>query len=104
LKTKTREKNISLTLKNITAVEGLLFHNSHFDAIYSYIFYNMSFNDNELKFLFDESHRVLKIGLLLFSVRSNHDIVYRKGSKIAENLYDIKCFKIRFFTSLLYRE
>jgi hypothetical protein len=64
----------------------------------------MSFNDNELKFLFDESHRVLKIGLLLFSVRSNHDIVYRKGSKIAENLYDINGFKIRFFTSLLYRE
>jgi hypothetical protein len=104
LKTNTREKNISLTLKNITEVEGLLFHNSHFDAIYSNIFYNMSFNDNELKFLFNESNRVLRQVFYYFSVRSNHDIMYRKGSKIAENLYDINGFQIRFFRSLLYRK
>ncbi|MGI9012436.1 MAG: hypothetical protein ACR2F1_14795 [Nitrososphaeraceae archaeon] len=58
----------------------------------------MSFNDNELKFLFDESHRVLNTGLLLFSVRSNHEIMYRR-SKIAENIYDINDFRIGFFTT-----
>ena len=104
MKTKTREKNISFNFKNITAVEELLFHNNHFDVIYSYIFYNMSFNDNELKFLFNESNRVLRQVFYYFSVRSNHDIMYRKGSKIAENLYDINGFQIRFFRSLLYRE
>jgi hypothetical protein len=43
----------------------------------------MSFNDNELKFLFNESNRVLRQVFYYFSVRSNHDIMYRKGSKIA---------------------
>ena len=59
----------------------------------------MGFTDDELKFLFNESNRVLKNkGLLSFSVRSDKDIIYRKGTKIAENIYDINSFKIRFFT------
>ena len=37
-------------------------------------------------------------GLLSFSVRNDHDIMYKKGSKIAENIYDINGFHIRFFT------
>jgi hypothetical protein len=37
-------------------------------------------------------------GLLSFSVRSDKDIMYRKETKIAEHIYDINDFKIRFFT------
>ena len=37
-------------------------------------------------------------GLLSFSVRNHHDVMYKKGSKIAENIYDINGFHIRFFT------
>ena len=63
------------------------------------MFYNMGFTDDELKFLFSESNRVLKNnGLLSFSVRNNKDIMYKKGTKIAENIYDINGFQIRFFT------
>ena len=59
----------------------------------------MGFTDDELKFLFSESKRVLKNdGLLSFSVRNDKDIMYRKGTKTAENIYDINGFQIRFFT------
>ena len=63
------------------------------------MFYNMGFSDDELKFLFDESDRVIKTnGLLSFSVRNDKDIMYKKGTKIAENIYDIDDFHILFFT------
>jgi ubiquinone/menaquinone biosynthesis C-methylase UbiE len=99
LKSKLKESDLDINLKNINAVEGLPFHNNHFDAVYSHMFYNMGFSDDELKFLFNESNRVLKNnGLLSFSVRSDKDIMYKKGTKIAENVYDINGFYIRFFT------
>ena len=62
------------------------------------MFYNMSFTDEELKFLFNESKRVLKNKLLSFSVRNDKDIMYRKGTEVTENIYDINDFQIRFFT------
>ena len=59
----------------------------------------MGFTDNELKILFSESKRVLKNeGLLSFSVRNDKDIIYKKGTKVTENVYDINGFQIRFFT------
>ena len=59
----------------------------------------MGFNDDELKFFFSESKRVLKSrGLLSFSVRNGKDIMYKKGTKVTENVYDINDFHIRFFT------
>jgi hypothetical protein len=59
----------------------------------------MGFTDDELNFLFNESRRVLKNkGLLSFSVRNDKDIMYKKGTKITENIYDINGFQIRFFT------
>ena len=59
----------------------------------------IGFTDDELNFLFNESKRVLKNkGLLSFSVRSDKDIMYKKGTKIIENIYDINGFQIRFFT------
>jgi hypothetical protein len=68
-------------------------------SVYSDMFYNMGFTDDELDFIFSESKRVLKNkGLLSFSVRSDKDIMYNKGTKIEENVYDINGFQIRFFT------
>jgi SAM-dependent methyltransferase len=99
LTAKTKAINLDTNLKNINAVEGLPFPDNYFDVIYSHMFYNMGFTDDELKFLFSESNRVLKYkGLLSFSVRNDNDIMYKKGTKIAENIYDINGFQIRFFT------
>ena len=99
LTTKTKTLNLDINLKNINAVEGPPFSNDYFDAVYSHMFYNMGFTDNELKFLFSESRRILKNeGLLSFSVRNDIDIMYKKGTKITENIYDINGFQIRFFT------
>jgi hypothetical protein len=59
----------------------------------------MGFTDNELKLLFNESNRVLKNkGLLSFSLRSDKDIMYKKGTKVIENIYNINGFQLRFFT------
>ncbi|MGE5635147.1 MAG: class I SAM-dependent methyltransferase [Deltaproteobacteria bacterium] len=99
LTTKTKKLNLDINLKNINAVEGLPFSNNLFDAVYSHMFYNMGFSDDKLKFLFNESNRVLKNNSLLsFSVRNDKDIMYKKGTKIAEDVYDINGFQIRFFT------
>jgi hypothetical protein len=65
------------------------------------MFYNMDFTDNNLKFLFVETNRVLKNKRILsFSVRNNKDIMYRKCTKITENIYNINGFQIRFFTKI----
>lgn len=96
---KAKTLNLDINLKNINAVEGLPFSNDYFDAVYSHMFYNMGFTDDELKFLFKETKRVLKnTGLLSFSVRNDKDIMYKKGTKVTENIYDINNFQIRFFT------
>lgn len=87
LTAKTKESSLNVYLKNNNAVEGLPFHNNHFDAIYSHMFYNMDFSDDELKILFIETKRVLKNkGLLSFSVRSDKDIMYKKGTKVADKI------------------
>jgi SAM-dependent methyltransferase len=99
LTTKTKELNLDINLKYINAVEGLPFSNGYFDAVYSHMFYNMGFSDDELKFLFNESKRVLKSkGILSFSVRNDKDIMYKKGTKLSGSIYDINGFQIRFFT------
>ncbi len=96
---KIREKNISINLKYFDARRALPFGNSYFDAIYSHMFYNMSFTDKDLGFLFTECSRVLKdSGLLYFSVRSDNDVLYNKGKKVDSNVYEINGFQIRFFT------
>ena len=96
---KLRQKNISLDLRHFKARQTLPYDSSYFDAVYSHMFYNMSFTDEELGFLFKESHRVLKNnGLLYFSVRSDKDVLYNKGKKIDNDIYEINGFQIRFFT------
>jgi SAM-dependent methyltransferase len=99
LRAKSKALNLDINLKNMDAVKGLSFPYCYFDAIYAHMFYNMGFADDKLNFLFNESRHVIKNkGLLSFSVRSNKDIMYKKGTKIAENVYDINGFQIRFFT------
>jgi len=99
LTAKAKELHLDINLKNLNTVEGLPFPNNYFDSIYSHVFYNMGFSDEELEFLFKEANRILKDkGLLLFSVRNYKDITYRKGTKLTENIYNINNFHIRFFT------
>ena len=96
---KIRQKNISLDLRHFKARETLPYDSSYFDAVFSHMFYNMRFTDEELDFLFKESNRVLKNnGLLYFSVRSDKDVLYNKGKKIDNNIYEVNGFQIRFFT------
>jgi SAM-dependent methyltransferase len=96
---KKGQKNISLDLRHFKARQALPYDSSYFDAVYSHMFYNMRFTDEELRSLFKESNRVLKNnGLLYFSVRSDKDVLYNKGKKIDNNIYEINGFQIRFFT------
>ncbi|MGI0030063.1 MAG: class I SAM-dependent methyltransferase [Nitrososphaeraceae archaeon] len=96
---KIRQKNISLDLRHFKARQTLPYDSCYFDAVYSHMFYNMRFTDEELGFLFKESNRVLKNnGLLYFSVRSDKDVLYNKGKKIDNNIYEVNGFQIRFFT------
>jgi SAM-dependent methyltransferase len=98
---KIKGKNIALHLSHFEVRQALPFDSSHFDAIYSHMFYNMRFTDEELNYLFKESSRVLKNnGLLCFSVRSDKDVFYNKGKKIGSNIYEINGFQIRFLTKM----
>lgn len=100
LNERTRKENVSINLQNFDAQSGLPFDNNYFDVVYSHMFYNMNFTDDQLKFLFNESSRVLKDnGLLYFSVRSDKDTQYNKGIRIDNNIYEINNFQIRFFTT-----
>jgi SAM-dependent methyltransferase len=96
---KIGRSKISLHLRHFEVKQTLPFDISYFDAIYSHMFFNMRFTDEELRFLFSESSRVLKNnGLLYFSVRSDKDTQYNKGKKIGDKIYEINGFQIRFFT------
>jgi SAM-dependent methyltransferase len=93
------EKNLTIIPVIRNPSEGILFYNSYFDAIYSHLFFNMRFTDEQLKYLLVEVNRVLKVGgLNLFSVRSDNDAMYKKGIEVERNIYDINGFQIRFFT------
>jgi SAM-dependent methyltransferase len=88
-----------LNLRHFEARQTLPFDTGYFDAVYSHMFYNMRFTDEEVSYLFKESRRLLKnSGLLYFSVRSDKDFLYNKGKKIDINIYEINGFQIRFFT------
>lgn len=93
--------NKGLPMKAIVcdARSGMPFRDNEFDAVYSHMFFNMHFTRANLRFLFDEVKRVLKPdGMHLFSVRNDKDNLYAKGKQIADGIYDINGFQIRFFT------
>jgi len=98
---KIKGKNIALHLSHFEVRQDLPFDSNYFDAVYSHMFYNMRFTDEELSYLFKESSRVLKNnGFLCFSVRSDKDVFYNKGKKIGSNIYEINGFQIRFLTKM----
>jgi SAM-dependent methyltransferase len=95
----TTEKNLPIRPIINNASDGIPFDNSYFDAVYSHMFFNMRFTDDQVKSLFVEVNKVLKNGgLNLFSVRSDNDAMYKKGTQVEKNIYDINGFQIRFFT------
>ncbi len=78
---------------------GFPYKDQEFDAVYSHMFFSMNFTSAELKFLFGEVRRVLKPnGFHFFSVRSDKDRFYGKGRQIADGIYDVNGFQIRFFS------
>ena len=80
------------------AKKGLPYKDKEFDAVYSHMFFSMHFTNQELKFLFSEARRVLKSnGFHFFSVRSNNDQFYGKGKQVADGIYNVNAFEIRFF-------
>lgn len=94
-----KEKHLSFRPMIHNANQGIPFDDSYFDAVYSHMFFNMRFSADRLNLLFDEVNRVLKKqGLNLFSVRSDHDTMYRKGTVVEKDIYEINRFQIRFFT------
>ena len=75
----TTEKNLPIRPIINNASDGIPFENSYFDAVYSHMFFNMRFTDDQVKSLFVEVNRVLKNGgLNLFTVRSENDAMYKK--------------------------
>ncbi len=96
---KATNKDLSIKSVACDARSGIPFSNEEFDAVYSHMFFNMHFTKAELRFLFDEIKRVLKPnGMHFFSVRSDKDRLYGTGKQIADGIYDINGFHIRFFT------
>ena len=45
----TREKNLRIKPMIHNASEGILFNGSYFDVLYSHMFFNMRFTDDQLK-------------------------------------------------------
>jgi hypothetical protein len=95
----TTEKNLPIIPMIHNPSNGIPFDDSYFDAVYSHMFFNMRFSADKLEYLFIQVNRVLKNEALnLFSVRSHHDAMYKKGTLVENNIYDINGFQIRFFT------
>lgn len=94
------EKNLSnLHASVFDARNSLPFKDNEFDAVYSHMFFTMSFSWDELKAIAHEVIRVLKRNCFnFFSVRNRNDRVYGKGIKIDENIYEYKTFPVRFFS------
>jgi len=94
-----KQNHLQISARVHDARKGLPYSHGEFDAVYSHMFFSMHFTVKELKFLFGEVRRILKDnGFHYLSVRSRKDRFYGKGNKVANNVYDVKGFVIRFFT------
>jgi SAM-dependent methyltransferase len=94
------EKILPIHVSTFDARTSLPFDASYFDAVYSHMFYNMRFTCEEITMLFKEVNRISKNGgFHFFSVRSDHDALYKKGKQVTSKIYDINGFQIRFFTT-----
>ena len=93
------EKNLPIHASTFEAKSKLPFEDNFFDSVYSHMFFNMRFTPEEISILFKEVNRILENGGLHFlTVRSDHDTFYKKGALVADKIYDIHGFQIRFFT------
>src|ERR687897_840498 len=93
-KAKKEKKELQVNSKTFDIRNALPFPNNYFDAVYSHMFLNMKFSQDELSFIISEIRRVLKDGgFNFFSVRNNHDNFYRKGMEIEKGIYDINGFE-----------
>lgn len=78
--------------------EGLPFEENTFDMVYSHMLYCMAFTDEEIMDLHREINRILTPGgINIFTVRSDFDKHFKKGSRIDEGIYEINNFIIHFF-------
>lgn len=100
-----RESTLAIKTQVFDVKNIFPFSDSYFDAVYSHMLLNMRFTFGELRFIFSEIRRVLKIkGLNYFSVRNHNDKFYGKGIEIEDGIYDIDGFHVRFFTEEEIRE
>lgn len=81
------------------ALQGIPAPDSHFDAVYAYLFFCLAFTDAELTKLFAECNRVLKSdGYLAGTVRSVYDRSYGKGEQIEPDMFALPNAVRHFFS------
>lgn len=79
--------------------DPLPFPEGAFDACYAHMLLCMELTEAEIGFVLAEVHRVVKPGgLVLYTVRSDHDKHYRAGTHLGEDLYEVGGFVVHFFT------
>ena len=103
------EKAKELDYRGLKAYEadvrdGLPFEDNTFDMVYSHMLYCMAFTDQEIKNLHSEINRISTPGgINIFTVRSDFDKHFKKGSKISDGIYEINDFIIHFFDEEMIR-
>jgi ubiquinone/menaquinone biosynthesis C-methylase UbiE len=97
VKWKALEKLITLKVRDVR--RGIPLPDESIDAIYSHMFFNMEFLEEEIFNIFQECLRVLRPGgLNVFSVRSEHDPHYQKFTHLDEDMYQNPMgFAVHFF-------
>ena len=102
MREKAKEKALDklITLKVRDVRRGIPLPDESIDAIYSHMFFNMEFLEEEIFSIFQECLRVLRPGgLNIFSVRSEHDPHYQKFTHLDEDMYQNPMgFAVHFFT------
>ena len=79
--------------------QPLPFPTASFDACYCHMLLCMEFSTDEIASILGEIHRVLRPGgIALYSVRSNFDKHYRKGTHLREEIYENSGFAVHFYT------
>ena len=102
MREKAKEHGVDklITLKVRDVRRGIPLPDSSIDAIYSHMFFNMEFREEEMFGVFQECLRVLRPGgLNIYSVRSEHDPHYQKFTHLDEDMYQNPMgFAVHFFT------
>lgn len=83
------------------ARQGLPFPDESFDACFSHMFFTMALMETEIERIFGEVLRVLRPNALnLYSVRTNRDPYFGKGTHVAEDMWQNSAgFVVRFFSA-----